>query len=182
METEDAADIRRRLTRGQGLTVQLGQDVTTQQASASARRLQLALGLEVTVFVSQVGRAPTLRVLQLADAAQAAAVRPALEDLIAEFREMAAGLVGQMEDEDVESVEYRGATWWAHLHGEHCRFENGETGEVVEAQIYMPDRVDPYFLLEYARTSGRHDAVLDVCVEGFHDMCRLLDDMGVTYR
>jgi hypothetical protein len=183
MDAEDPVGIRRQLTRGgRGLSLPLGRDVTMAQASASARRLETALGPDVTVFASPGGGGPILRVLQLADAAQVAAVRPALEALIAEFRETAAGLVGQMEHEEVESVRYRGANWCADPHGEHCRFENEETGEIVEAQIYFPDRVDPYFLLEYARTSGRHHAVVDVCVEGFHDMCRLLDDMGVDYR
>ena len=51
-------------------------------------------------------------------------------------------------------------------------------GALVEADVYDPGRIDPYFLLEYARTTGRHDAVADLCVEGFHDMCRLLDVAG----
>jgi hypothetical protein len=80
-----------------------------------------------------------------------------------------------------ESVRYDDATWCLRPHGEHCQFANAASGEVVEANIYAPDIVDPDFLLDYAKTAGRHTAVVDACVEGFHDMCRLLDCAGIPY-
>ncbi|MFV2105699.1 DUF6896 domain-containing protein [Micromonospora sp. LOL_015] len=129
--------------------------------------------------------------LRLVDDEEATRLRPILESLVAEFRRTAAALVEQMRagtppgsDDDTdypESVRYDDATWYLHLHGKHCRFENVASGEVVEANIYVPDAVDPYFLLQYATSAGRHGAVVDACVEGFHDMCRLLDCAGITY-
>jgi hypothetical protein len=137
------------------------------------------------------GAGPILTVLQLVSDSEAATVRPALEGLVAEFRLLANGLVGQMEagsssvddlDTDYpDSVRYNDATWCLHQHGEHCRFEDAGSGVVVEANVYAPDVLDPYFLLEYAKTSGRHGAVVDACVEGFHDMCFLLDRAGIPY-
>jgi hypothetical protein len=173
----DPAGIRRRLARGHGLTVSLGPSLTMPEATAVAQALRSALGPDVAVIASPKGGGPILRVLQLASDADAAAVLPALTMLVAEFREVAGALVEQLNAGDA------GPDGWSLFpHGEHCRFENEATGEVVEADIHDPGRIDPYFLLEYARTTGRHHAVADVCLEGFHDMCRLLDLAGVDYR
>ncbi|GAA0430264.1 hypothetical protein Aca07nite_38980 [Actinoplanes capillaceus] len=187
----DHADIRSRVARGRALVLRLDETVSISAATAAARSLRGALPSDVTVFASPGGRGPVLTVLQLVSDSEAATVRPALEDLVAEFRQAADALVGYMNagsapvdgiDENwPESVRYREATWYLDPHGEHCRFENAVSGEVVEANIYAPDLVDPYFLLEYAKTSARHEAVVNVCVEGFHDMCRLLDRSGIAY-
>jgi hypothetical protein len=173
----DPADIRRRVARGQGLTVTLGPSLTMPEATAAAQALRNALGPDVAVIASPRAGGPILRVLRLASDADATAVLPALRLLVAEFRAVARTLVEQLNADDA------GPDGWSlYPHGEHCRFENEVTGEVVEAGIHDPGRIDPYFLLEYARTTGRHHAVADVCLEGFHDMCRLLDLAGVDYR
>ncbi|MGI5524527.1 hypothetical protein ACQEUX_26815 [Micromonospora sp. CA-259024] len=187
----DPADLRRRVARGRGLVVVLDETVTMPAATAAARALRVALQPDMAVFASAGRQGPIVTVLQLVSDSEAATVRPALENLVAEFRRVAAALVEQMEagsspvsDVDAdppESVRYHGATWYLYPHGEHCQFENSASGEVVEANIYAPDLVDPYFLLQYAKTSGRHGAVVDACVEGFHDMCRLLDHAGIAY-
>ncbi|WFE47737.1 hypothetical protein [Verrucosispora sp. WMMD1129] len=187
----DPADIRPRLARGRGLRIPLGETVTMPVAAAAARSLRIALRPDVAVFASSSGGGPMLTVLQLVSDSDAATVRPALESLVAEFRLVANALVAQMgtyssplsgpDTECPESVRYDDATWYLHPHGEHCQFENAASGEVVETNIYAPDVVDPYFLLQYAKTSGRHSAVVDACVEGFHDMCRLLDRAGIPY-
>lgn len=128
--------------------------------------------------------------LQLVTDSQAASVRRALEDLIAEFRQVARALVHQMEvcaapvssgDPDYpKTVRCFNATWCLDPHGEHCRFDNLVSGQVVEANIHARETVDPYFLLLYAETPGRHGAVVDACTEGFHDMCRLLELADIT--
>ena len=191
VEVPDPADIRLRLARGRGLVIPLDETVSMPTATAAARRLHAALQPDVTVFVSGKGRGPVLTALQLVNEAEAVRLRPAVESLIAEFRVMANALVGQMEDgspspsdldtDCPDSVLFQGATWHLHPHGEHCRLENAASGEVVEANIDAPEVVDPYFLLQYAETSGRHGVVVDACVEGFHDMCRLLDSAGISY-
>jgi hypothetical protein len=170
------ADIRSRLVRGRPLIIALGETVTMPAATAAARALRTALRPDVAVFASHGGGGPSLTVLQLVSDAEVAAVRPALDRLVAEFREVANALVGSGLDGDgPEYVRHHDATWSLYRHGEHCRFENTASGEVVEAHVHAPDSLDPYFLLEYAETSGRHGAVVGACVEGFHDMCRLLD-------
>lgn len=155
-------------------------------AAAAARDLQSAPGPDVVVFATPRGRGPVLTVLRLVSNDEAASVRPILENLVAGFRRTAEALVEQMRagtspEEYPESVQYGDATWYLHPHGEHCRFENVVSGELVEANIYAPETLDPYFLLEYAKSAGHYGAVVDACVEGFHDMCRLLDRAGIAY-
>lgn len=181
----DPADVRARLARGRGLRISLGEAATTPAAEAATRVLRQALGADFTVFCTPGGGGAVLTVMQLVSEPEAAALRPLLDALVAEFRHTAAGLVHQMQladDDEPEAVHYDGAAWYLYEHGVHCRFENETNGQVVEANMYVPDAVDPYFLLEYAETSGRHGAVLDACVHGFSDMCRLLDLAGITYR
>jgi hypothetical protein len=175
-EALDPANVRLQLARGHGLRIHLGENVTMPAATAAARALRTALQPDVAVFASHRGGGSILTVLQLVSDSEAVTVRPALENLVAEFRLLANALVGQMgayssplRDSDTEcpdSVRYHNATWYLDPHGEHCRFDNAASGEVVEANISAPDVVDPYFLLQYADTSGRHRAVVDACVEG----------------
>jgi hypothetical protein len=187
-DVPDPEEIRRRLARGHPLSILLGKTATMAAADAAARALRTALPSDVDAFSSpDLGEGPTVTVLQLVTDSQAAAVRPALDALVAEFRQVAGALVGRMRaaggdagEDFPETVRFRRATWYLDPHGEHCRFENAATGEIVEVDMDDPDAIDAYFLLLYAQTSGRHGAVLDICVEGFHDMCRLLDLAGVT--
>jgi hypothetical protein len=167
----DPVDIRLRVARGRRLVISLGETVTMPAATAAARALRVALQPDLIVIASpsRAGRGPTLTVLQLVTDSEAATVRPALENLVAEFRQVAGALVDQMGagaspvssvDWDCpETVQCRDATWYLDPHGEHCRFEDPVSGDVVEANIDAPDTVDPYFLLLFAETSGRHTAV-----------------------
>jgi hypothetical protein len=188
----EPVDIRLQVARGRRLVISLDVTVTMRAATAAARALGVALRPDVIVIASPsiAGRGPALTVLQLVTDSEAAILRPALENLVAEFRQIAGALVDQMtagasplgdvDGDYPEAVQCRDAAWYLHPHGEHCRFEDPVSGEVVEANIDAPDTVDPYFLLLYAETSGRHSAVVHACVEGFHDMGRLLDFTGIT--
>jgi hypothetical protein len=120
-------------------------------------------------------------------------VRAALDRLVAEFREVAGALVAELRvvepkwddaagAECPEEIELGGITWFVDPHDPHYRFEDAAGGVIVEAHMYDPDRVDPYFLLLYAQTSGRHPVVVAAAPEGFADMCRLLDSAGIRYR
>ncbi|MET9231491.1 hypothetical protein [Lentzea sp. NPDC003310] len=110
-------------------------------------------------------------------------LRPELDRLVAEFRAMARMLVDALpnpdEDDDIpDEVVAGGRTWWVHWHDPHyCCVDEADV--VVEAHIYYPDLVDPWFLLQYAQTAGGHDAVVEACPAGFHDIARLLDLHGV---
>src|SRR3712207_4425004 len=85
----DPADIRLRVARGRRLVIPLGKTVTMPAAAAAARALQVALKPDMIVIASPTtaGRGPTLTVLQLLTDSEAAAVRPHLENLVAEFRQ-----------------------------------------------------------------------------------------------
>jgi len=142
------------------------------EASAIARRLnQQFSGEDIHVIVP--GPA-TITALQLVSAEESWRTRLELENLVSDFRGLAHALTERFDrgtlDEEV---------WRAFEHGPHRRFENLETGVVVEAHSHLPDKIDPYFLLHFAETAGHYPGVLSVCVHGFHDMCRLLELAGV---
>lgn len=166
-------------------------DVTDMAAvSSAARALEAALPEDLKVIASPgaAGNGPRLVVLRLVDRDEALGLRPELERLVTGFRQRAGALVASLRaevlpaydrgDEHPDEVEACGAPWTIEVHGDHCRFEDPVSGEVVEANLHDPDAVDPCFLLLFARTTGRHEAVRAACVEGFHDMCRLLDLAG----
>ncbi|MFD4673839.1 hypothetical protein ACFWNN_29250 [Lentzea sp. NPDC058450] len=106
----------------------------------------------------------------------AARLRPDLERLIAEFRALAHALVGALPNPDDISDEVFavGRTWWLHHHDPHVLCEDDD-GVTVEAHLYNPDLLDPWFLLLYAKSVTGHEAVVEACPAGFHDIARLLD-------
>jgi hypothetical protein len=183
----DPGAIRRQVARRRRLVVPLDDTMDMPAVMAIAQALQATLSPDMRVIAAppMAGRGPILTVLQLITDAEAATLRPALQRLLTEFRQLAGALVDQLptgapparEDDRgcPESVRVQDTTWYLTPHGEHCRFEDPASGVIVEADMHAPDTVDPYFLLLYAETSGRHDVILDACAEGFHDMCRLLD-------
>ena len=68
--------------------------------------------------------------------------------------------------------------WDAREHGGQCRFENKQTGQIVEAQYgdwADPGRVDPYFFAIFVRTTPGHERVAALVKEDFHDAARILD-------
>lgn len=185
-------EIARRVERGSPLRLPVASDLAG--ATEAARRLRAVLPENLLVYASPGTTAdgPVLVVVRLVPAAEAARLRPQLDGLLADFRQRAGTLVASLRttvlpayDSGVEhpdEVEAGGVTWAIEVHGDHCRFEDPVSGEVVEANIDDPDVVDPYFLLLFAETSGRHDALRAACVHDFHDMCRLLDLAGVPGR
>jgi hypothetical protein len=184
-------EIVRRVGRGSSLTLPLDAASDLAGASEIARQLRASLPEDLLVFASPatVSGGPVLVVLRLITAAEAAELRPALDAVVADFRQRAATLVASLRtdvlpayDSGVEypgEVEADGVRWTIEVHGDHCRFEHPVSGEVVEANIHDPDLIDPYFLLLFTRTSGRHDTIRAACVHGFHDMCRMLDLAGL---
>lgn len=186
-------EIARRVERGSSLTLPVDAASDLVGASETARQLRALLPEDLLVFASPgtVSSGPVLVVLRLITAQEAAELRPALDVVIADFRQRAGSLVAALRtdvlpayDRGVEypdEVEAGGVTWMIEVHGDHCRFEDPVGGEVVEANIHDPNLLDPYFLLLFARTSGRHDAIRAACVNGFHDMCRILDLAGIGY-
>ncbi|MEV0856072.1 hypothetical protein [Nocardia fluminea] len=74
-----------------------------------------------------------------------------------------------------EPLEVDGETWWWHNHGEHCLFADQDSDTEIEVNTYCPDEIDPDFLLQYAKSTDRYRDVDTACLEGIHDMARVLD-------
>lgn len=147
-------------------------DVPEGEASAIATRLNQQLAEEDIHVI--VPHPTTITVFQLVSVEEARRTLPELATLVTDFLELTRALTKQFDQRTLDEE-----VWSADEHGAHCRFENLETGVIVEADIHSPDEVDPYFLLLFAETMGRYPGVLTACVHGFHDMCRLLEMAGV---
>ena len=66
--------------------------------------------------------------------------------------------------------------WQIEEHGAHCRFENTETGQIVEATIAGTNEpIDPYFFSEFVCSSARHSELSLLINHKFHDGARILD-------
>ncbi|MFG1999991.1 hypothetical protein ACGFNU_12660 [Spirillospora sp. NPDC048911] len=153
--------IRQAVSRGQHAVF------TVPDPFAAVSRLKPSLAAEdIDVFVSG---ASTITAMRLVSREEAGRARAELDALMADFRRLARQLAASEPDPE---------SWHADPHGEHCRFENVATGVVVEVNVEHPDALDPYFLLEYAETSGGYPGVMAACVHGYHDMRRLLQLAG----
>ncbi|GAB3983744.1 hypothetical protein GCM10029978_091380 [Actinoallomurus acanthiterrae] len=182
-------EIRRAVTRGRSAVFPLDATVDMPGATALAAGLRAELARDDLLVLVWPGRPPSIRVVRLVGEPELTRCRAELETLVADFRRTARRLIERCraeagpawdEDEAFERIEVDGAHWWLSPHGEHCRFERADGAEVVEAHIERPAAVDPGFLLLFAETSGGYPNVRAACVEGFHDMCRMLESAGVT--
>ena len=73
-----------------------------------------------------------------------------------------------------DRLEVDGESWLLHIHGEHCLFTSQKSGIEVEVQTDRPEVIDPWFLLRHAESADRYPEIQAACLEGFHDMCRML--------
>lgn len=68
--------------------------------------------------------------------------------------------------------------WETFVHGGHCRYENFDTGETVEAPLEItekPENVDPYFFAKYVKSINLFPEVASLITDDFHDTARILD-------
>ncbi|MFF5257472.1 DUF6896 domain-containing protein [Actinomadura viridis] len=186
------AELRRSVTRGRHAVLSLEAGTSWEEVTAAAAALRERLAADdLIVFNSGLDDSrPRLTVLRVVGAAEARRLRPALDALVADFQSLEERLSERFHVEIEPAYErgepyprplvVDGVRWQAQPHGGHCRFESIEGGVVVEADVWRPGTLDPFFLLLFAETSGRHPEVLSACVEGFHDMSRLLELAGLT--
>ncbi|MCP4176679.1 MAG: hypothetical protein GY756_02840 [bacterium] len=63
-------------------------------------------------------------------------------------------------------------------HGEHKRYENKDTGQVLETcscQMASIKDIDPYFWGVYIKSSTNHAELKKIINSEFHDSCRILE-------
>ena len=178
----------RSATRGQPAQFQLSGQVSWSQILAAADRLRAELPDDLLVIVSPgsgSARSPSLKALRLIDEADGLRLRDQLQALVAEFREISNRLALQFRlhvepayeqgDWYPDQLVEDGETWSLHIHGEHCLFTSLKSGAEIEVHTDCPDAIDPGFLLGYAESADRYPRIRTACLEGFHDMCRLLE-------
>jgi hypothetical protein len=66
--------------------------------------------------------------------------------------------------------------WQIDEHGAHCRFENKDSGQIVEVLMEdTGDPIDPYFFSEFVCSTSRHTELSHLINHKFHDGARILD-------
>ncbi|WP_106188669.1 DUF6896 domain-containing protein [Umezawaea tangerina] len=175
-------------TRGRRARFRPSGEVGWAQVLVAVDRLRAELPDDLLVIVSPGAgsvRSPLLTVLRLVDEADCLRLRDQLQALVGEFRELGNRLAVRFRL-DIEPayeqgdwypdrlVEEDGETWSLHIHGEHCLFTNLRSGTEIEVHTDYPDAIDPGFLLGYAETADRYPEIRAACLEGFHDMDRML--------
>lgn len=181
--------MRRLAIRGRAAKFQFSPQVSWSQALAAADRLQAALVSDDLLVIASQGSGskgpPSLKVLRLIGADDARRLRDQLEELVAEYRVLANRLAVpfrlhiepayERAEWYPDLLEVDGETWWLHIHGEHCLFINQECGTEIEVRTDRADVIDPWFLLQYVESTGRYREIHTACLEGFHDMCPMLE-------
>jgi hypothetical protein len=182
--------VRQLVVRGQEAKYLFPAQFTWSQAleAADGLRAELAANDDLLVIVSpgfHSQPAPSLTVRRLIGVDDALRLRDRLEALVAEYRALAHRLAAlfrlhiEPADEGDElyqnPLEVDGETWWWHDHGEHCLFADLDSDTEIEVNTYCPDAIDPYFLLHYAKSTDRYGDIDTACLEGIHDMARMLE-------
>ena len=102
--------------------------------------------------------------------------------VLAHAREIGAAVTGYIEACSNMLAKYTASSlaeeWSSETHGDHRRFENDRTGQIIEAPLDgapEPSRVDPYFLASFAKSTPSHEVVARLLKDDFHDAARMLD-------
>lgn len=75
--------------------------------------------------------------------------------------------------------------WSFWVHGEHCKFENTETGQTLEVSLGNQDRIknlDPYFFYNFLNTTENFNHLTKYFNDPFRDTCNFFEafeDKGV---
>jgi hypothetical protein len=143
-----------------------------EEKTALIGRLSAALP-EFSVFDSGGGLSPAwVTVMPVVARARVLECRAEVLRAVSDYRRACAALVKDCRRGSLP------CEWQTADHGEHCRFTNRRTGQVVEAPFQEwadSDRVDPYFFAEFVKTTARFEAVADLIEHNFHDGARILE-------
>ena len=71
--------------------------------------------------------------------------------------------------------------WRASPQGEHIRFRNAQTGQVVDAPVGSGDvaKPDPRFVWEYVTTTAEYAELSKLFPGGFHELARMLEGLDL---
>ena len=122
-----------------------------------------------SVFMSGVA---TITVHAVVSRARILERHDAIVQALAAYREACRTLVAAYEAGELA------AEWDAGEHGEHCRFEHEQTGQIVEApigEVRELREVDPYFFGLFVETTRGLEVVAELIADPFHDTARILD-------
>ncbi|UED69448.1 hypothetical protein [Brevibacillus sp. HD3.3A] len=91
--------------------------------------------------------------------------------------------------------EYLSGNWYFDVHGEHCMFENLDTGQKLEASLGNKDdigNIDPYFFYDFLKTTEDFKHLIQYFANPFGDMLNFFEELekrkilvhihGVEYR
>lgn len=133
-------------------------------------RLSAALPL-YSVFSSSGGLSPAwVTIMPVVERARVIERRGEVQLAVDEYRRACSGLTKRYEAGTLPE------DWQADEHGEHCRFKNRATGQVVEAPLDWigPFPVDPYFFAVFVKTTAGLERVAELIEHNFHDGARIL--------
>ncbi|MGV2881195.1 DUF6896 domain-containing protein [Paenibacillus taichungensis] len=98
-------------------------------------------------------------------------------------------------EEVVNGEEYLSGNWHFDVHGEHCMFENAETGQTLEVSLGSKNDVgnmDPYFFYNFLKSTANYEHLIAYFENPFGDMLNLFERLaaqnvlihvhGVEYR
>lgn len=98
-------------------------------------------------------------------------------------------------EEVLNGEEYLSGNWHFDVHGEHCMFENAETGQTLEVSLGSKNDVgnmDPYFFYNFLKSTAIYEHLIVYFENPFGDMLDLFERLatqnvlihvhGVEYR
>ncbi|WP_433921773.1 DUF6896 domain-containing protein [Paenibacillus taichungensis] len=114
----------------------------------------------------------------------------------AEKEEIINGAYHLLSNEEVlNGEEYLSGNWHFDVHGEHCMFENAETGQTLEVSLGSKNDVgnmDPYFFYNFLKSTANYEHLIAYFENPFGDMLNLFERLaaqnvlihvhGVEYR
>lgn len=67
--------------------------------------------------------------------------------------------------------------WYTFRHGQHIRFTNRKSGQIIEVPIFgisKINEVDPYFWGEFVKSTEKYNSLNNLIEDTFHDSARIL--------
>lgn len=112
-----------------------------------------------------------ITVMAVVDSATVLSHEKFIKEAMELYIQTCSALVTQMTNENLPEI------WSSDVHGNHCRFENAVTKQVVEAPLMFPlepRTADPFFFAQFVKSTLSCEAVANLIRHDYHDAARLL--------